>query len=145
MQKWYDDEWHLFELPERLGGVGASPTLVWAGFEFVVEPTPPWLFTSLAHSSPGSSTRWATENQKKAIRFVTSVDGRWGATMVLTEPDAGSDVGAGRTKARHIDGDVLGTRRRQALHHQRGLQFSRKHRAPEYWPAPKGTILAPRT
>ena len=27
------------------------------------------------------------------------VDGRWGATMVLTEPDAGSDVGAGRTKA----------------------------------------------
>jgi len=27
------------------------------------------------------------------------VDGRWGATMVLTEPDAGSDVGAGRVKA----------------------------------------------
>jgi alkylation response protein AidB-like acyl-CoA dehydrogenase len=27
------------------------------------------------------------------------IDGGWGATMVLTEPDAGSDVGAGRTKA----------------------------------------------
>ena len=27
------------------------------------------------------------------------IDRRWGATMVLTEPDAGSDVGAGRTKA----------------------------------------------
>jgi alkylation response protein AidB-like acyl-CoA dehydrogenase len=27
------------------------------------------------------------------------VEHRWGATMVLTEPDAGSDVGAGRTKA----------------------------------------------
>ena len=27
------------------------------------------------------------------------VDRQWGATMVLTEPDAGSDVGAGRTKA----------------------------------------------
>jgi alkylation response protein AidB-like acyl-CoA dehydrogenase len=27
------------------------------------------------------------------------VDRGWGATMVLTEPDAGSDVGAGRTKA----------------------------------------------
>ena len=26
--------------------------------------------------------------------------------MVLTEPDAGSDVGAGRTKARHVEGDV---------------------------------------
>ena len=27
------------------------------------------------------------------------LDRQWGATMVLTEPDAGSDVGAGRTKA----------------------------------------------
>src|SRR4029077_3404565 len=27
------------------------------------------------------------------------VEGRWGASMVLTEPDAGSDVGAGRAKA----------------------------------------------
>ena len=27
------------------------------------------------------------------------IDEQWGATMVLTEPDAGSDVGAGRTKA----------------------------------------------
>ena len=27
------------------------------------------------------------------------VERHWGSTMVLTEPDAGSDVGAGRTKA----------------------------------------------
>ena len=27
------------------------------------------------------------------------IENQWGATMVLTEPDAGSDVGAGRTKA----------------------------------------------
>ncbi len=38
------------------------------------------------------------------------VDRNWGETMVLTEADAGSDVGAGRTKAvnsltaRHLDG-----------------------------------------
>ncbi len=28
-----------------------------------------------------------------------AVEKQWGSTMVLTEPDAGSDVGAGRTKA----------------------------------------------
>src|SRR5690606_28139414 len=28
-----------------------------------------------------------------------ALERQWGATMVLTEPDAGSDVGAGRTKA----------------------------------------------
>jgi alkylation response protein AidB-like acyl-CoA dehydrogenase len=33
------------------------------------------------------------------------IDRRWGGSMVLTEPDAGSDVGAGRTKARHVRGD----------------------------------------
>ncbi len=27
------------------------------------------------------------------------VERQWGATMVLTEPDAGSDVGAGRARA----------------------------------------------
>ena len=46
-----------------------------------------------------------TESQKK--RYVKNlIDRHWGATMVLTEPDAGSDVGAGRTKARHVEGDV---------------------------------------
>ncbi|HEX3002922.1 MAG TPA: acyl-CoA dehydrogenase, partial [Angustibacter sp.] len=38
-----------------------------------------------------------TDDQKKLAQHL--VDGRWGCTMVLTEPDAGSDVGAGRTKA----------------------------------------------
>ena len=37
------------------------------------------------------------ETQKKIAEI--AVEKRWGSTMVLTEPDAGSDVGAGRTKA----------------------------------------------
>src|SRR5262249_8292354 len=50
-----------------------------------------------------------TEEQKKWA--VLAAERHWGSTMVLTEPDAGSDVGAGRTKAVqqedgswHIDG-----------------------------------------
>jgi alkylation response protein AidB-like acyl-CoA dehydrogenase len=38
-----------------------------------------------------------TEAQKKFAAM--AIERGWGATMVLTEPDAGSDVGAGRTKA----------------------------------------------
>ena len=41
--------------------------------------------------------RNGNETQKKIAQLM--VDRGWGATMVLTEPDAGSDVGAGRTKA----------------------------------------------
>jgi len=44
-----------------------------------------------------------TPEQQKIGRLI--VDKAWGATMVLTEPDAGSDVGAGRTRAiRQPDG-----------------------------------------
>ena len=38
-----------------------------------------------------------TERDKRIARIM--IDRQWGATMVLTEPDAGSDVGAGRTRA----------------------------------------------
>jgi alkylation response protein AidB-like acyl-CoA dehydrogenase len=41
--------------------------------------------------------RLGTADQQRLAQHI--VDNRWGATMVLTEPDAGSDVGAGRTKA----------------------------------------------
>src|SRR6201999_2218428 len=38
-----------------------------------------------------------TPEQKKFA--VQAIERKWGSTMVLTEPDAGSDVGAGRTRA----------------------------------------------
>ena len=38
-----------------------------------------------------------TPEQKRFAEL--AIEREWGATMVLTEPDAGSDVGAGRTKA----------------------------------------------
>ena len=41
--------------------------------------------------------RNGTERDKRIAQIM--IDRGWGATMVLTEPDAGSDVGAGRAKA----------------------------------------------
>src|SRR6266536_5341664 len=57
---------------------------------------PVWMYASgpsFAH------TLWleGTPEQKKWARLF--VEKGWGSTMVLTEPDAGSDVGAGRTRA----------------------------------------------
>ena len=40
---------------------------------------------------------WARRPRREVAE--QAIEGRWGYTMVLTEPDAGSDVGAGRTKA----------------------------------------------
>jgi alkylation response protein AidB-like acyl-CoA dehydrogenase len=53
-----------------------------------------------------------TDVQKKMAKHM--VDRHWGATMQLTEPDAGSDVGAGRSKAvQQPDGTwhITGTKR----------------------------------
>src|SRR5690606_946048 len=42
---------------------------------------------------------WRNGNEKQRRLARLMVDRNWSATMVLTEPDAGSDVGAGKTKA----------------------------------------------
>jgi len=77
-----------------------------------------------------------TEEQKKWA--VLAADGGWGATMVLTEPDAGSDVGAGRTKAIQTGRRFVAHRRGQAVHHLRRLRRPvRQHHPPGAGP-PEG-------
>lgn len=56
------------------------------------------LFMMLGHGAAMMIHRHGTEEQKKLyVRRILS--GEWGATMCLTEPEAGSDVGALKTRA----------------------------------------------
>ena len=48
--------------------------------------------------------RWGDDRQR-ALFLTRLIDGTWTGTMNLTEPDAGSDLGAVRTTATPIDGD----------------------------------------
>ncbi len=94
---WLDNEWWRLELPEELGGTTAPPSLSWAVSELVLGANPAVKMYSAGFSFATVLYRLGTPEQQKLAQLV--VDQRWGATMVLTEPDAGSDVGAGRTKA----------------------------------------------
>ena len=88
--------WSL-DLPQHLGGPGAPPSLRWAASEMLLGANPP---AFMFMSGPGFAAildHLGNEEQKKIARIM--IDQQWGATMVLTEPDAGSDVGSGRTKA----------------------------------------------
>jgi alkylation response protein AidB-like acyl-CoA dehydrogenase len=89
--------WTGLHLPEEMGGTPTPPSLLWSIAEMVLGANPG---VHLYSSGPAfSHVFWSlgTEEQK---RWATVCAERgWGATMVLTEPDAGSDVGAGRTKA----------------------------------------------
>ncbi len=92
-----DSEWWRLDLPEHLGGSGAPPSLRWAAAELMLGANPgAFLFMS----GPGFAAildALGNEDQKRWGELM--IEKRWGATMVLTEPDAGSDVGVGRTKA----------------------------------------------
>jgi alkylation response protein AidB-like acyl-CoA dehydrogenase len=92
-----DAEWWRLDLPEELGGTVAPPSLRWAVAELVLGANPAVHMYASGMSFAHLVYRLGTEEQHKVAQRM--VDGRWGATMVLTEPDAGSDVGAGRTKA----------------------------------------------
>ena len=97
LRAWQQGEWFRIGLTEEIGGVPAPATVGWAISEFPLGANPAaymYLVGStfanvLYHIGNDEQKHWAT----------MAIERNWGATMVLTEPDAGSDVGAGRTRA----------------------------------------------
>jgi hypothetical protein len=88
--------WRLETLPE-LGGQLAPRGLVWAVGEQVLGANPALHMYMAGPPFAGILYHNGTEAQKRLAALM--VERGWGSTMILTEPDAGSDVGAGRTKA----------------------------------------------
>ena len=92
-----DAEWFRLELPAELGGSAAPRSLCWAVAELILGANPAvWMYASGA-STAKALWELGTPQQRRFAEF--AVERKWTATMVLTEADAGSDVGAGRTKA----------------------------------------------
>ncbi len=94
---WMDAEWWRLQIPEELGGQVAPASLIWGSAEFVLGANPPIWMYACGPAFARIVFENGIERDKKIAQHM--VDRSWGATMVLTEPDAGSDVGAGRTKA----------------------------------------------
>ncbi|MFI0465394.1 acyl-CoA dehydrogenase [Saccharopolyspora sp. 5N102] len=96
-QQVMDGEWWRLSLPDELGGYGTPPSVIWSAAELMLGANPA-IYMYMA--GPNFATilwRNGTEEQRRWAELM--IERGWGATMVLTEPDAGSDVGAGRTKA----------------------------------------------
>ena len=85
------------DLPPELGGQPAPPSLRWAMAEFVLGANPAIHMYGSGFAFSRMLYELGTPEQTALAKQI--VDRHWGATMVLTEPDAGSDVGAGRTTA----------------------------------------------
>ncbi|MBC7557766.1 MAG: acyl-CoA dehydrogenase [Dermatophilaceae bacterium] len=92
-----DAGWWRLDVPTELGGTVIPPSLRWAVAELVLGSNPAVHMYSAGFGFSKILYHMGNDDQKKMAHHI--VDNQWGATMVLTEPDAGSDVGAGRTKA----------------------------------------------
>jgi alkylation response protein AidB-like acyl-CoA dehydrogenase len=107
-----DNEWWRIDAPVELGGTAIPPSIRWAIAEMVLGSNPSIHIYASGTAFAHVAYVYGTEEQKKIAKLM--VDKQWGATMMLTEPDAGSDVGAGRSKAvKQPDGTwyITGTKR----------------------------------
>ncbi|MBZ6201037.1 acyl-CoA dehydrogenase [Streptomyces olivaceus] len=96
-QAFMDSEYWRLGLPEEIGGTTAPRSLIWAYAELILGANPAvWMYSS-GPAFAGILFEEGNEAQKHIAAI--AVEKQWGSTMVLTEPDAGSDVGAGRTRA----------------------------------------------
>ncbi|WP_028659829.1 acyl-CoA dehydrogenase [Nocardioides insulae] len=94
---WMDSGFWSLQTEPALGGTAAPSTLVWATAELLLGANPAIWMYGAGPSFAGVVYRNGTERDRRIAELM--VERQWGATMVLTEPDAGSDVGAGRSKA----------------------------------------------
>ena len=95
-QAYVDAECWRADVPAELGGTAVPPSLRWAIAELVLGANPAvhmyccgFAFAKVLH---------VLGNDDQKVMAQHMVDHHWGGTMVLTEPDAGSDVGAGRPR-----------------------------------------------
>jgi len=96
---WMESGMWAVQTPAAIGGQDAPPSLIWSSAEFILGANAPiWMygagpfFASVVYKNANG-----VERDLKIARHM--VERLWGATMVLTEPDAGSDVGSGKTFA----------------------------------------------
>jgi alkylation response protein AidB-like acyl-CoA dehydrogenase len=96
---WNDGEWRRLDLPQEIGGQGMPMAIGMAANEYFEAAN--LAFQTLAAMTRGAALLIATHgNEAQKGKYVEKIlSGQWTGTMVLTEADAGSDVGATKTIA----------------------------------------------
>ena len=95
-----------FTIPAESGGFG-GPSAVGVVLQELQSGanTAFQMYPGLTHGAADLMEHFALDEDRK--RFLPAMlDGRYSGTMCLSEPHAGSDVGATRTRARHLEGNV---------------------------------------
>ena len=104
----YESGWKQLAVEPEHGGTGAPRSLVVLVEEILSGANVAFgMYSGLAFGAGEVIASFGTDEQK-ALYCSRMFDGRWGGTMCLTEPQAGSDVGSAKTTAsRNTDGSYV--------------------------------------
>ncbi|MBU2645398.1 acyl-CoA dehydrogenase [bacterium] len=99
-----EGEWlAMSDDPDECGGGGMPHTLSLVANEFFIGGNLSFmLYNGLTHGAAKLVEHFGTEQQKQLF-LKRMMSGEWAGTMLLTEPEAGSDVGALTTSAKKND------------------------------------------
>ena len=87
-----------FCVPRQYGGLNMPITILSMAAEIVARADASFLNFGLQQDIAGALAKFGSEEQKRAC-LPKLCSGEWGASMILTEPDAGSDLQAVNLKA----------------------------------------------
>jgi hypothetical protein len=96
--------WDRVGQVEEMGGTPIPHLLFWATQELLLGANPTATFYAGGPLFARVIFEEGTEEQRSLARLM--IERGWAGSMVLTEPDAGSDVGAGVTRAHQVDGNT---------------------------------------
>lgn len=94
-----EGEWGCLMVDQEMGGQGAPPFVACAASEYFMGGN--WAlytYAAMGGSTAGMIQNYGTQELKDTY-VKNIVSGKWGGTMLLTEPAAGTDVGALETTA----------------------------------------------
>ncbi len=105
LNKFYEAGFGGMDVAAEWGGMGIPQVIAWACNEYFCSANYPlMMYPGLTHGAAELIEVFGTQEQKETYLEKMYL-GEWGGSMCLTEPDAGSDVGALKTKAiRQEDG-----------------------------------------
>jgi len=87
-----------FAMPRKYGGLNMPNTILTIASEIIARADGSFLNLGLQQDNAGTINKFASEDQKD--RYLPKLcSGEWDSSMVLTEPDAGSDLQAVNLKA----------------------------------------------
>lgn len=104
----HEGEWGALAENPEYGGQGLPHVIAQAAMEYITSANGIIVgYLWLGHGAGKMIERFGTREQKKLF-LKKLFTGRWGGTMMLTEPEAGSDVGALSTSAVKLDDGTYG-------------------------------------